>query len=175
MTSAVQRTPTPFAELLSWFENPFPSPGDLTPTIRVEDYVEDDEYVLHAEMPGIDPDRDVSVRVHDGMLTIRGERREEHRDRQHQEFRYGAFARTVPLPRDARADQVVASYRDGVLEIRVPVEPRSDTSITVPVKRLEGPATSTTEVTTEQPATGGVAATTSTDDTEEDSHARPTR
>jgi HSP20 family molecular chaperone IbpA len=82
MTTAVQRTPTPLARLLSWFDKPFPSPADLTPTIRVEDYLEGDEYVLHADMPGIDRDRDVAVCVHDGMLTIRGERREEPRDLQ---------------------------------------------------------------------------------------------
>jgi HSP20 family protein len=184
MPTDVQRTPNPLAEILNWFENPFPSPADLTPTVRVEDYVEDGEYVLHAEMPGVDPDRDISVRVHDGRLTIRGERHEEHRDRQHQEFRYGAFARTVTLPRDARADQVAATYLDGVLEIRIPMEPRADTSITVPVKRVEATAAPATGATTSPAATGATArppgtgdgtTTASTDETKDDGDARPTR
>jgi HSP20 family molecular chaperone IbpA len=89
--------------------------------VRVEDYVEDDTYVLRAELPGVDPERDVSVTMHGETLTIDGERREETRTKQRREFYYGAFRRTLTLPSGTNAEDIEAAYTDGVLEVRVPL------------------------------------------------------
>lgn len=110
---------------------------DAPSHIRIEDFVEDGSYVLRAEMPGIDPDKDVDITIQSDLLTIRGERREEKKDRDHQEFHYGSFARTVPLPAGCDADAVSASYRDGVLEVRVPVVESASEPQKVTVKRAE--------------------------------------
>jgi len=96
--------------------------------IRVEQHVTDDALIVRAELPGIDPNKDVEITAGGGYLQLRAERRSEHKDdkgRTHSEFRYGAFARTLPLPSNVNADDITASYRDGILEVRVPLPPES--------------------------------------------------
>jgi HSP20 family protein len=95
--------------------------------IRIEERRDDDSLVIRAEMPGIDPDKDVEIKVRDHLLEIRGERREEEsteeKGTRRSEFRYGSFFRAVPLPMEAKEGDVQASYKDGVLEVRVPCAP----------------------------------------------------
>lgn len=109
-----------FPDLLDWMESPFTMlrPFSAQP-IRVEDYIEDGHYVVRAELPGIDPDKQVQVSVAKGVLTIRAERQEEHEGRFHSEFRYGAFSRHIPLPASADEDDITATYRKGVLEVSI--------------------------------------------------------
>jgi len=138
MTTLVRHRGNPLADLLNWVEAGtglgFHDP-DAPPYIRIEDYVEDGNYVLRAEMPGIDPDKDVDITIESDMLTIRGERHEEKKDREHHEFHYGSFSRTIPLPTGCQADAVSASYRDGVLEVRVPVDASAPEPRRIPVQR----------------------------------------
>ncbi|CAN7377761.1 Hsp20/alpha crystallin family protein [Arthrobacter sp. LjRoot14] len=99
--------------------------GDLTMTsIRVEQFLDGNTLVVRAEVPGLDPEKDVDVSVADGMLHIKAEREEktEHKSKAgyRSEFRYGSFARSVSLPPGAREEDVTASYKDGVLEVRAP-------------------------------------------------------
>ena len=79
-------------------------------------------------MPGIDPDKDVTVSVADDTLTIRGERREQEKDKHHREFHYGSFQRSISLPKGVKADEITASYTDGVLEVRVPAAVETPTA-----------------------------------------------
>lgn len=140
MTTVARRTSSPMAEMLDWLESNAPlnlHGVGLSPHVRVEDYIDDDSYVLRAELPGIDPENDVEVTVEDDMLTIRGERHEESREKNRREFHYGSFRRTVTLPKGALADDVTASYDDGVLEVRVPVRGTSAPSVRVPIQRSE--------------------------------------
>jgi len=92
--------------------------------LRVEEYQENGTVVVRAEMAGIDPDKDVEVTVSDGVLHISAERRgEEETEGKHfrrRELRYGSFHRDLPLPAGCSEDDVKASYKDGILEIRVP-------------------------------------------------------
>lgn len=130
--------PSGFGDLLNWLENGLGvSSRDFgaTPMVRVEDYVEDDTYVLRAEMPGIDPDKDVELTLSDGALTIRGERREEKKEKNRQEFQYGSFSRRLPLPADVDASDIKATYVDGVLEVRVPVRTTAPDAQKIPVQR----------------------------------------
>lgn len=103
----------------------------------MEDYVEGDTYVLRAELPGIDPDKDVEITVDRDVLTISGERREEVKERNRQELHYGSFMRSVTLPGDAREKDISASYADGVLEVRVPFDEDQDRTRRIPVRRAE--------------------------------------
>ena len=107
--------------------------------LRVEEYQDGSTLVVKAEMPGIDPDKDVDISVSDGVLHIQAERQEtsEHKDKggYRTEFRYGSFARDIPLPSGSKDSDVSASYRDGVLEVRVPVAERSETASKIPVTR----------------------------------------
>ncbi|MCD9197997.1 Hsp20/alpha crystallin family protein [Aeromicrobium wangtongii] len=116
----VRRSQGPFTDLVDWFETEMRHVG-VAPSVPVEDYTEDDQYVVRAELPGVDPDKDVTVTVEGDVLTIHGERREEKKDKNRQEHRYGSFTRQVRIPR-AAADDVKASYADGILEVRVPLK-----------------------------------------------------
>jgi HSP20 family protein len=93
--------------------------------LRVEEYQEGSDMVVRAELPGIDPEQDVDITVSEGVLRISAERQEksEHKEKSsyRSEFRYGSVSRTIPLPAGASQDDVSASYKDGVLEVRVHV------------------------------------------------------
>lgn len=108
--------------------------------LRVEEYTEGDTLVVRTEIPDIDPERDVDISVENGVLMIRAERQmkseNKAKDSYRSEFHYGSFVRTLPLPSGAKADQIQASYKDGVLEIRVPnPEPPVGESVKVPITR----------------------------------------
>ncbi|HTX84565.1 MAG TPA: Hsp20/alpha crystallin family protein [Streptosporangiaceae bacterium] len=79
-------------------------------TFRVEDYTKDGNYVIRAELPGLDPDKDIDVTVDDGTMTIHAERREEERKSRRSEFRYGSLTRSVRLPAKVDAKDVKARY-----------------------------------------------------------------
>jgi HSP20 family protein len=107
--------------------------------IHVEEFVEDGTFVMRAELPGIDPDRDVEITVTDDQVRLRAERRIEEYEHDRQgyrtEFRYGSLRRTIPLPVGSQADQVHASYRDGILEVRLPLGTVSSEGHKVPISR----------------------------------------
>lgn len=100
--------------------------GDLpmTPSMKVEQFLDGSTLVVRAEVPGIDPDQDVDVSVSEGMLHIKAERQEksEHKSKSgyRSEFRYGSFSRSIALPPGAKEEDVTAAYKDGVLEVRAP-------------------------------------------------------
>jgi HSP20 family protein len=91
--------------------------------LRVEEFRDGAEFVVRSELPGIDPDRDVEITVEDGVLRITGRResRGEQKDKDgfRSEFHYGTFVRSVALPRGVKDDDVKATYKDGILEIRI--------------------------------------------------------
>jgi HSP20 family protein len=97
--------------------------GGMVSDPPIETFQRGDEYVIRVDAPGLSRE-DITVDIGDDAVTISGERREEkneERDGVHvSEVRYGAFARVVPLPPTARADDARATLRDGVLEIVVP-------------------------------------------------------
>ena len=108
--------------------------------MHVEQFREGGALVVRAEVPGVDPDKDVEITVHDGLLEIRAERREETtaegKEHYRSEFRYGMFSRSVPLPAGASESDIAASYRDGVLEVRVPVaEAAPESRKKIPISR----------------------------------------
>jgi HSP20 family protein len=89
--------------------------------IRVEDDLKDGIYELRAEIPGVDPAKDVDITVSDGLLTIKAQRREKKESNGRSEFSYGSFMRSVTLPPGADQDAVKASYDKGILTVSVPV------------------------------------------------------
>jgi HSP20 family protein len=117
----VRRPQGPFADLIDWLDTEMRHVG-VAPTMPVEDFMEDDQYVVRAELPGVDPDKDVTVTVDSDVLTIHGERREDKKDKNLQEHRYGSFTRQVRVPAGTSDDDVKATYADGILEVRVPLK-----------------------------------------------------
>jgi HSP20 family protein len=100
-----------------------PTMGSAFMAPPIEMFEREGHLVVRADLPGLTKD-DVHVEVTDEALTIEGERRSEHEERQgaffHSERRYGTFRRHIPLPEGVNADQVTASFQDGVLEVTMP-------------------------------------------------------
>jgi len=133
------------------FDHPFfnwPGPGlgglrrffDLEEdVIKVEEFMDGNELVVRAELPGVDPDRDVEISMVDGALCIRAERRKEEktegRHMRRSELHYGSFSRTIALPPGAKESDIKAIYKDGLLEVRCPIEERAGTSSKIPIAR----------------------------------------
>jgi HSP20 family protein len=95
---------------------------------------DEDNYVVKASVPGIPADN-IDVTVSDNVLTIKGEiedeREKEERNYHLRERRYGMFSRTISLPSNVEADEIDASYDNGVLTLQIPkaevVKPRKIT------------------------------------------------
>lgn len=83
----------------------------------------DREYIIRAELPEVEK-KDIEVSVHEGVLTLKGERRLERRDTSEKHHRiesfYGSFARSFALPGDVDESGIVAESKDGVLTVRLP-------------------------------------------------------
>ncbi|WP_433519342.1 Hsp20/alpha crystallin family protein [Nonomuraea sp. CA-143628] len=109
----------PFPELFEWAEHPMFGFRPFGQIIRVEDYIKEGRYVLRAELPGLDPDKDVEVTVGDGVLHIRAEKTRKVDEPHRSEFAYGSLSRSVTLPATADTDDVKATYKGGVLEVSV--------------------------------------------------------
>ena len=82
-----------------------------------------DEVVLNFELPGVS-DKDVSLSITGDLLTLKGERTANQEFKDENAYRaervYGKFERSVELPMPVQADKVKATYRDGVLEVKLP-------------------------------------------------------
>ncbi|KZS71463.1 hypothetical protein A4G29_23100 [Mycobacterium kansasii] len=104
----------------------FPSFAGLRPMfdtrlMRLEDEMTEGRYEVRAEMPGIDPAKDVDITVRNGQLTIKAERTEKKEFDGRSEFSYGSFVRTVSLPEGADEDDIKATYDKGILTVSVRV------------------------------------------------------
>ena len=138
----------PFAHWgLAAFENLWPR---LFPTgrhmpifgdepIRLEQFRDDGDFVVRAELPGIDPEKEIEVGVERGMLHISATRERQSETSEEgsyrSEFSYGTFRRSVALPEGADAEAVTASYDDGILEIRTPLTEPTTSTRTIPITR----------------------------------------
>ena len=120
-------------DMTDWFEVDLPRP---LPAIRFEDKISEGEYVLRAELPGLDPEKDVQIHALHGVLTVKAERHEEETHRRRSDFRYGSLQRSVRLPAHADEAAISATYRKGILEITVPLTAPQETGreITVSVE-----------------------------------------
>ena len=123
--SSFDRLPTLRDELNRLFDFAFPTRdsglvGGWTPALDV--YDEKDSFVVKVELPGLKKE-EIDISLHDGVLTVSGERKHE-RESKDGAFRseryFGRFQRSVTLPARVNAGDVKASYKDGVLSIELP-------------------------------------------------------
>ena len=127
---------------LSWarFDEMFHD-GEGRRSFKIEECHDGDMMMVRAELPGIDPEKDVQVEVVNGELLISAQRTETHKATGHHmhrsEFHYGSFTRSIPLPAGVDESKIEATYRDGVLEVRLPVPEPSTDSMTrrIQIKR----------------------------------------
>lgn len=100
-------------------------------------FVEGDQLHVRLELPGIDPAADVDIEVENGVLHVRGERKQESTGEGNGWFRremsYGSFERRVGLPEGVDAENVQASYDAGILDITIPVPAKAKKKVKVAV------------------------------------------
>ena len=128
-----------FPGLVDWLESPWAGPPQFTAaqSFRVEEMARDNRYVIRAELPGLDPERDIEVTVGGRTLTIHAERRQKDSGPYRSEFRYGSLTRLVRLPARVDAKDVTARYDRGVLEVSVPVCEVKPEGIRVPIENAD--------------------------------------
>jgi len=124
-----------FPEIFDWLESPWGLLPFTSQAFRLEEYVQDGTYIVRAELPGLDPEKDVEVTADAGTLTIHAERREEHEEGHRSEFRYGSLTRSVTLPANVDAGKVTASYNKGILQVSAPITDTKTESHRIPVKQ----------------------------------------
>ena len=90
----------------------------------IESSVEDGKFIVRTDLPGIDP-KNVDIKVVGDVLTIKGSREEKSETKKadffRREIRYGSFERSISLPKGIKAEDLKATYRDGVLELSAPM------------------------------------------------------
>ncbi|MCF6338578.1 MAG: Hsp20/alpha crystallin family protein [Gammaproteobacteria bacterium] len=95
--------------------------SDWVPAVDIKE--EDDRFLIIADVPGVEPD-DIEVHMENGVLSIKGERREEHKEEKEGykriERTYGSFHRRFNLPDTADAEGITAKSRNGSLEVSIP-------------------------------------------------------
>ena len=107
-------------DIFAWLDGPFVSPRPVAAQpMRMEEHVAGGRYVVRAELPGVDPAKDMEVSVAKGILTVRAERREDMQGQHRSEFRYGTFTRHIALPVTADAADIRATYHWGILEVSI--------------------------------------------------------
>jgi HSP20 family protein len=112
--------------------------GAWWPAVEVSEQA--GKLTVHADLPGVDKN-DVKVELTDGNLIIQGERKREHQEEsggfRRSERSYGTFYRSIPLPDGANTEGARAQFKDGVLEVTVPV-PESQRKRTIPIETETG-------------------------------------
>ena len=114
MSTPLRRTPrTILPDMIDWFEDPF---FMLRPYLE---YSEDGRCLIKAELPGIDPEKDLDVTVGADRVTIGVRRSGTIEGRRGSDFGHGPFSRTVSLPGRVDPADVTASFRDGILTVSI--------------------------------------------------------
>lgn len=106
----------------------------FVPRLDVEET--DKAITISAELAGMD-EKDVEITVHDDVLTIKGEKKTEHEEKEAQRYlterSYGSFSRTVSLPAEVDQEKIDASFKKGVLKVQLPKVPAKE----VKAKKIE--------------------------------------
>ncbi|HVB41707.1 MAG TPA: Hsp20/alpha crystallin family protein [Streptosporangiaceae bacterium] len=145
MSTLTRKESRPFLDLFDWMDAPMTMFRPLLGQgMRMEDFVRDGHYIVRAELPGVDPDREVDVSVNEGILSIKAERHEEEVDKTHSEFRYGVFNRRIVLPAGADQDHIQASYDKGILEVIIDLKEKEAKQAEkhIPIKQTKAAKTS---------------------------------
>lgn len=96
----------------------------FSPAVNVAE--SEKEVTVTAELPGMD-EKDVTVELHDDVLSIRGEKKTEHEEKDKEwhrlEYSYGSFHRVIPLPASVESQKAKAKFAKGVLTVALPKRP----------------------------------------------------
>lgn len=136
--SEAARALSPFEEMERRFEEFFTRPlsvfgpswlprlrmheiSEVTPNVDI--FEDSNDVVVKAEMPGMKKE-EIEVNLTDDMVTVSGEKKKEEKVEKKDYYRversYGTFSRSFRLPKEVKSDKAKATFKDGVLEVRVP-------------------------------------------------------
>ena len=138
--SEPHRLLTPFEDMERWFEEAFRKPffapswmprirlpemmGEVSPSVDI--FEDGNSVVVKAEVPGMRKE-DIEVNLTQDTITISGHKKEEEKVEKKDFYRlersFGSFTRKLRLPTDILTDKAKASFKDGVLEVRIPKSP----------------------------------------------------
>ncbi|WP_214107457.1 Hsp20/alpha crystallin family protein [Acrocarpospora catenulata] len=138
MSTLTRRDRGLIPEIFDLFEAPLFGLRPMSHSLRFEQFVKEGRYVLRAELPGVDPAKDVEVTVGGGILTIHAQRHQEETDTTHTEFRYGTLTRSVNLPANADEKDVTAAYDKGILEVSVNLTEAKEPGTRIPITTPKG-------------------------------------
>lgn len=135
VSTGAARYPMSLFDIDKWFEQSLLRPfapfafgqlraaatEELVPAVDL--FEEGDELILKAELPGIKKE-DIDITLNDGSITLSGEKKNENevkkKDYYKWESTYGSFCRMFTLPTEVQADKVKSTFKDGILEVRMP-------------------------------------------------------
>jgi len=113
----------PFGRRTTEFEFPWPRAAGMAIAPAVDVVEKDKEYEITAELPGMD-EKNIELKLANGVLTIKGEKKEEKEEREKDyymsERRYGSFVRSFQVPEGVDTAKIEASFAKGVLSIKLP-------------------------------------------------------
>lgn len=115
------RRPFSLLEPSWWPRLRMPEMEEVAP--KVDIFEEGDNFVVKAEIPGMKKE-EIEVNLTDDMVTISGEKKKEEKVEKKDYYRlersYGSFSRSFRLPKEVQSDKAKATFKDGVLEVKVP-------------------------------------------------------
>jgi len=115
------RRPFSLMEPAWWPKLRMPEMAEVSPHVDI--FEEGDNFVVKAEVPGLKKE-EIEVNLTDDMITISGEKKKEEKvekkDYYRMERSYGSFTRSFRLPKGIQTDKAKATFKDGVLEVKVP-------------------------------------------------------
>lgn len=124
ITSLRQEMDRLFDRFFEPWREEFPVLGEWAPQLDISETK--DALVVKAEVPGLDP-KEIQVVLEEQLLTIKGEKRQEKEEKDERYHRversYGAFARAIRLPVAVDAEKVTATFKNGLLTIKLPKSP----------------------------------------------------
>ena len=115
------RRPFSLMEPSWWPRLRMPEIEEISP--KVDIFEEGDNFIVKAEVPGMKKE-EIEVNLTDDMITISGEKKKEEKVEKKDYYRlersYGSFTRSFRLPKEVQTDKAKATFKDGVLEVKVP-------------------------------------------------------
>jgi HSP20 family protein len=113
----------PFGRRAFELELPWPRETSWSLAPAIDLVAQENEYEITAELPGLD-EKNVEVKLSNGTLTIKGEKREEKEEREKDyylsERRYGSFLRSFQVPADVDIGKIEATFARGILTVKLP-------------------------------------------------------
>lgn len=122
----------------SFMREPFSiKPFETTWSPSLDVYETDKELVIKAELPGMSA-KDVDITLTENTLTLKGEKKKTEETKSENYYRmesaYGSFVRTIPIPIPVKRENIKASFKEGILEIKLPKDEKKEKGVHIKIE-----------------------------------------